>query len=48
LLIAQDVRMHFEQGRFALKYIFPLFAVVIPFLLMSVEMVRKNINAEKN
>lgn len=42
LLIAQDVSMHFEQGRFALKYIFPLFAVVIPFLLMTVEMIRKS------
>ncbi len=47
LLIAQDVSMHFEQGRFALKYIFPLFAVVIPFLLMTVEMIRKSFGTGK-
>jgi spore germination protein KB len=47
MLIAQDVRMHFEQGRFALKYIFPVFAVVIPFLLMTIEMIRKRSDIEK-
>ncbi|MGM0879100.1 MAG: GerAB/ArcD/ProY family transporter [Bacillota bacterium] len=48
ILIAQDVRMHFEQGKFALKYIFPLFSVVIPFLLMTVVIIRKNFSTEKN
>ena len=47
LLIAQDIRMHFEQGKFALKYIFPLFAVVIPFLLMIIEMLRKSFSNGK-
>ncbi|MGP7818883.1 GerAB/ArcD/ProY family transporter [Niallia sp. 01092] len=43
IFMAEDIEHHFMQGEFVLKYIFPIFAVVLPFLLMIVEMIRKNI-----
>lgn len=40
LAIAPNSQAHFEQGRFALKYIFPLFILYIPVLLMLIELLR--------
>ncbi|WP_181444428.1 GerAB/ArcD/ProY family transporter [Bacillus sp. 03113] len=44
LLIAKNLQLHLEQGRFALKYIFPPFVIGIPLLLMIIEMVRRKFN----
>jgi len=40
LAIAPNSQTHFEQGRFALKYIFPPFIFYMPLLLMVIELLR--------
>ncbi|AJY75116.1 GerAB/ArcD/ProY family transporter [Paenibacillus beijingensis] len=48
LLIARNVEQHFQQGRIALKNIFPVFALVIPLLLVITELIRSRLSAQKN
>ncbi|WP_223067192.1 GerAB/ArcD/ProY family transporter [Paenibacillus caui] len=47
LFIARNVVAHFEQGKFALTNIFPIFAVAIPFLLMMTDLIRKGLGYDK-
>lgn len=47
LAIAPNSQTHFEQGRFALKYIFPPFILYIPLLLMVIELLRTKLKRGK-
>ncbi|WP_017726103.1 GerAB/ArcD/ProY family transporter [Halalkalibacterium ligniniphilum] len=41
LMIASNLTEHFEEGRFIITYIFPVFSVAIPLFLLVVDVIRK-------
>jgi spore germination protein KB len=47
MMIAGNFIKHFEVGRFIIKYILPIFCVVIPGILLVVDLIRKRMNQSR-
>jgi spore germination protein KB len=48
LMIAENITEHFEEGKFIIRYILPVFCVVIPVFLLVVDLLRKQFKKESS
>ena len=47
MIIAGNFIEHFEEGKLIIKYILPIFCVVIPGILLVVDLIRKRMNRSR-